>query len=473
MKNKQYIVVLGGGESGVGAAILAKKQGFDVLVSDLGSIKAAHKKVLQEYQIDFEEGGHSKALILEKANLVIKSPGIPNKVAMIQALLEKGVEVIDELEFAARYTKGKIIAITGSNGKTTTTRLVHHILETASLDVGLAGNIGFSWAKQVAENDRAYYALEVSSFQLDNMYQFNPAIAILVNITPDHLDRYDYKLSNYIASKFRIIQNKTTADTFIYSKEDENIAYGFEHYFKADKAGLLPVSMKDLEGLLETFRVPYTDFEMPVSELTLKGRHNYFNMQCAVLAAKQLGVENEVIRTALQSFVNDPHRLESVISLNGVEYINDSKATNVDATYFALEAMDKTTVWIVGGVDKGNDYTPLIPFIKDKVRAIVCLGKDNSKIKAALEEVHEIIVETLSVEEAIKVASLYAEEGDAVLLSPACASFDLFSNYIDRGNQFKEILLHQHKIMTEGVQVSLDITINVNPSNNQTDTNKR
>jgi len=471
MKNKQYIVVLGGGESGVGAAVLAKKQGFDVLVSDLGSIGTDYKMVLQEYQIDFEEGGHSKALILEKADLVVKSPGIPNKVAMIQALLDKGIEVIDELEFAARYTNGKIIAITGSNGKTTTTRLVHHILQTAGLDVGLAGNIGFSWAKQVAENDHAYYALEVSSFQLDNMYQFNADIAILVNITPDHLDRYDYELSNYIASKFRIVQNKTTSNSFIYSEEDVNIAYGFEHYYNKDQAGLLPVSMKALENATEIFRVPHTDFEMPVSELVLKGRHNYFNMQCAVLAAKQIGVENDAIRKALQSFVNDPHRLESVISLNGVEYINDSKATNVDATYFALEAMEKTTVWIVGGVDKGNNYEPLLPLVKDKVRAIVCLGKDNSKIKAAFGEVHDIIVETLSVGEAIKVASLYAEEGDAVLLSPACASFDLFKNYIDRGNQYKETLLRQHKIMTEGIQVSLDININLNPSDNQTDKN--
>lgn len=463
------IVVLGGGESGVGAAILAKKQGFQVLVSDLGTIGEAYKANLEKYAIEFEEGGHSVERILNTTDLVIKSPGIPNKVALIQQLMERGVAVIDELEFASRYTKAKVVAITGSNGKTTTTRLMHHIMEVAGLKAGLAGNIGFSWAKQIAENDQDYYALEVSSFQLDNMHAFQPEVAMLLNITPDHLDRYNYKIEEYIASKFRIAQKKEAEQVFIYNGDDANIQYGFDHCYASNQENLLPVSMKALEQETATFRVPNTDFEMPVSELAIKGRHNYFNAQCAVLAAKQLGISNAAIAKALQTFVNDPHRLEHVISLNGVEYINDSKATNVDAVYYALEAMSKPVVWIVGGIDKGNDYSQLMPLVQEKVRAIVCLGKDNSKVMAAFKVVHEIIVETMSVQEAIKVASLYAEEGDVVLLSPACSSFDLFKNYMDRGNQFKEVLMQQYKIMTEGIQVSLNINMNINPVDNKRD----
>lgn len=469
MSNQKNIVILGAGESGVGAAILAQKEGFEVFVSDLGSIASAYKTILEAKEIAYEEGQHSTEKILEMADMVIKSPGIPDHVSLIQVLKAKGISVIDELEFASRYTNATIVGITGSNGKTTTTRLVHHILEVAGFDVGIAGNIGFSFAKQVAEKDRAYYVLEVSSFQLDNMTTFNPAIAILLNITPDHLDRYAYQLEKYIAAKFRIVQNKGAEQVFIYNSDDANIQYGLEHYYNGNKAAIYEVSMRALEQESDTFRVPDTDFEMPASALVLKGRHNYFNMQCAVLAAKKLGASNASIEKALTSFANEPHRLESVITMNEIEFINDSKATNVDAVFYALEAMTKPVVWIVGGVDKGNDYAPLFDLVKEKVRAIVCLGIDNSKIQKAFEDKHEIIVEVRSVEEAIKVATLYAESGDAVLLSPACASFDLFKNYIDRGNQFKGVLMQQHKMMTEGIQISLNINLTHNPVDRKSD----
>lgn len=469
MSNRKNIIVLGAGESGVGAAILAQKEGFEVFVSDLGTIGKEYKAILEEKQIEYEEGQHSIERILERADMVIKSPGIPDHVALIQKLKAKGIAVIDELEFASRYTNAAIVGITGSNGKTTTTRLVHHILEVAGFDVGIAGNIGFSLAKQVAEKDRAYYVVEVSSFQLDNMTSFNPVIAILLNITPDHLDRYEYQLEKYIASKFRIVQNKEAEQVFIYNSDDANIQYGLEHYYNGNKEEVYQVSMRALEQESELFRVPETDFEMPVAALALKGRHNYFNMQCAVLAAKKLGVENALIEKALASFVNEPHRLESVITMNELEFINDSKATNVDAVFYALEAMTKPVVWIVGGVDKGNDYAQLFDLVQKKVRAIVCLGVDNSRIQKAFEGKQEIIVEVRSVEEAIKVATLYGEPGDAVLLSPACASFDLFKNYIDRGNKFKAVLMQQHKMMTEGIQLSLDINLILNPVDRKSD----
>jgi len=301
------------------------------------------------------------------------------------------------------------------------------------------------------------------------MDKFTPEVAVLVNITPDHLDRYEYKLENYIASKFRIVKNKGAEQVFIYNSDDTNIQYGFEHCYNGNQDLLMPISMEDLKQDSEMFRAPHTDFEMPKSELTLRGRHNLFNIQCAVLAAKQFGVSNEAIRTALQSFENEPHRLESVISIENVEYINDSKATNVDAVYYALEAMEKTVVWIAGGIDKGNDYSQLYPLVKEKVRAIVCLGKDNTKIQEAFKDVHEIIVESRSAEEAIKIASLYAEPGDAVLLSPACSSFDLFENYAARGDKFKEVLMQQYKIMTEGIEVVMNLNFKINPTDNQSD----
>lgn len=471
MSNRKNIVVLGAGESGVGAAILAQKEGFEVFVSDLGTIEKQYKAVLEEKKIAYEEEKHSTERILEMADLVIKSPGIPDHVALIQQLKEKGISVIDELEFASHYTNATIIGITGSNGKTTTTRLIHHILEIGGLDVGIAGNIGFSLAKQVAEKDRAYYVVEVSSFQLDNMTTFNPAMAILLNITPDHLDRYEYQLEKYIASKFRIVQNKGAEQVFIYNNDDVNIQYGLEHYYNGNKAAIYEISMRALEQESDLFRVPETDFEMPTSALVLKGRHNYFNMQCAVLVAKKLGVENKLIEKALSSFVNEPHRLESVITMNEIEFINDSKATNIDAVFYALEAMTKPVVWIVGGIDKGNDYAQLFDLVKEKVRAIVCLGVDNSGIQKAFEDKHEIIVEVRSVEEAIKVATLYAEPGDVVLLSPACSSFDLFKNYKARGDKFRAALMHQHKMMTEGIQVTLNINLAHNPVDNKSDNN--
>jgi UDP-N-acetylmuramoylalanine--D-glutamate ligase len=439
--NKPFVVVLGAGESGVGAALLAKQKGYPVFVSDMGQIKDVYKRELLEGGIQFEEGTHSESFILEKAGLVIKSPGIPDKAPLIKALKEKGTEIIDEIEFAAQFSNAKIIAVTGSNGKTTTTRLVFHILQTAGLDVGLAGNVGFSLAKQVAQSDREFYALEVSSFQLDACKKFKPTIGILTNITPDHLDRYEYKLENYIASKFRIAQNKLDADIFIYNAEDENIANGFGKFWKQiGMGGCISVSMKALANDTEYLNVEHTDFSIKKSELTIQGWHNRFNISCAVLAAKELGIENHKIAEALRSFVNEAHRLESVAEINGVEYINDSKATNVDSVFYALEAMTKPVVWIVGGVDKGNDYSPLFQLVGQKVKAVICLGKDNSKILEAFKNRIEVIVETGSMQEALKASSLYAGEGDVVLLSPACASFDLFNNYQHRGNVFKEIV---------------------------------
>ena len=469
MANSRNIVVLGSGESGVGAALLAQKKGFGVFVSDSGSIPKQYKNELIKNKSEFEEEKHSSEKILNIADLVIKSPGIPDTITLIQQLKNKGIVVIDELEFASRFTNAKIIAITGSNGKTTTTRLLYHILNVAGLNVGLAGNIGFSLAKQIADKDKDYFALEVSSFQLDNMFDFKPYVAILLNITPDHLDRYEYKIENYIASKFRIVQNKGKEHVFIYNSDDENIEYGLKHFYNGNQDLMFPLSMKDLVQESETLYVPHTDFKISKHQLSLKGRHNQFNIQCAVLAARQLNVSNEIIAKAIRSFENEAHRLESVITINDVEYINDSKATNVDAVFFALEAMEKQVVWIVGGIDKGNDYRQLFPLVKEKVRAIVCLGKDNTSIQTAFKGVHEIIVESRSINEAIKIASLYAEAGDVVLLSPACSSFDLFKNYVDRGNQFKELLFHQHKIMTEGIQVQMDIKINIDPAENKND----
>ena len=439
--NKPFVVILGAGESGTGAALLAKLKGYPVFVSDMGQIKDVYKRELLENGIQFEEGSHNETFILEKAALVIKSPGIPDKAHLIKALKEKGIDIIDEIEFAVQFTNAKIIAVSGSNGKTTTTRLIYHILETAGIDVGLAGNVGFSLAKQIVNGDHAYYALEISSFQLDACKKFKPYIAILTNITPDHLDRYEYKLDNYIASKFRIAQNKHPEDIFIYNSEDENIAKGFTQYWKQEGSeGCIGISMSALAGDAEFLKVEHSDFSIKKSELTIQGWHNRFNISCAVIAAQKLGISNEHIQAALKTFINEAHRLESVATINGVEYINDSKATNVDSVFYALEAMTKLVVWIVGGVDKGNDYSPLFELAEKKVKAIVCLGLDNAKIIEAFKNKIEPIIETGSMQEALKAASLYAVEGDVVLLSPACASFDLFNNYQHRGNVFKEIV---------------------------------
>ena len=443
-----FVVVLGAGESGVGAALLAKKLGMDVFVSDFGKIGEAYQKQLIENQINFEEEKHSTDFLVEKADLVIKSPGISNKVAIVKALKEKNIEIIDEIEFASRYTNAKIIAITGSNGKTTTTRLIYHILKTAGLNVGLAGNVGFSLAKQVAEADKEYYALEISSFQLDGCTTFNPYISILTNITPDHLDRYDYKYENYIASKFRIIQNKKDQNIFIYNSDNEGVRAGFKNNWKFEsKTNCIPVSMNALSEDSELLQVEHSDFSISRNKLTIHGWHNRFNISCAVIACKQLGITDEKITEALSNFENEAHRLESVAIIKGIEFINDSKATNVDSVYYALEAMKKPIVWIVGGIDKGNDYSQIFDLVKQKVKAIVCLGKDNSQIIAAFQDKIEMITETESMEEAIKKSIHFAEAGDVVLLSPACSSFDLFNNYQHRGNVFKEIVNMQKQLI--------------------------
>jgi len=438
---KGLLVILGGGESGAGTAILGKQKGYKVFVSDKGEISKKYKEVLLNNEIDFEENQHTESKILT-ADVVMKSPGIPDKVELIQKLLKKSIPVISEIEFAAQFTDAKIIGITGSNGKTTTTLLTHHILKNAGLNVGIAGNIGDSFAKQVAENDFENYVLEISSFQLDGIENFNPHIAILTNITPDHLDRYDYDFNKYIASKFRITKNQKATDYLIYDADDEAI----NNWLKENKtqAKLVPFSLeKELEYgayIKENTIIINLNKEkinMPISTLSIKGKHNTKNAMASAMAAQLLSVRRDFIKESLSNFEGAEHRLENVAKVNDVEYINDSKATNVNATFYALECMDKTTIWIVGGVDKGNDYNDLLPLVREKVKAIVCLGIDNDKIKNTFGNVVDIIVETAGAEEAVKVSHKLAERGEAVLLSPACASFDLFENYEDRGRQFK------------------------------------
>ncbi|PQJ77398.1 UDP-N-acetylmuramoyl-L-alanine--D-glutamate ligase [Polaribacter glomeratus] len=436
------LVILGGGESGVGTAILGKQKGYKIFVSDKGSVSKKYKEVLLNNEIDFEENQHTESKILN-ADVVMKSPGIPDKVELVKKLREKGIPVISEIEFAAQFTDAKIIGITGSNGKTTTTLLVHHILKKAGLNVGVAGNIGDSFAQQVAENQYKNYVLELSSFQLDGIENFNSHIAILTNITPDHLDRYEYDFNKYIASKFRITKNQTTSDYLIYDADDEAI----NNWLKVNKtrAKLVPFS---LEKQLEygayikdnniIINITKDIIHMPISALSIKGKHNTKNAMAATMAAQLLKVRKQTIMESLEDFEGAEHRLENVAKIRDVEYINDSKATNVNATFYALECMDKPTVWIVGGVDKGNDYNDLLALVREKVKAIVCLGLDNDKIKNTFGNVVDIIVETAGAEEAVKVSHKLAERGDVVLLSPACASFDLFDNYEDRGRQFKE-----------------------------------
>jgi UDP-N-acetylmuramoylalanine--D-glutamate ligase len=435
------LVILGGGESGVGAALLGKQKGYEVFVSDKGAISKKYKEVLLNNEIDFEENQHTENLILN-VDIVVKSPGIPDTVALIVKLKESLVPVISEIEFAAKYTKANIIGITGSNGKTTTTLLLHHILKNAGLDVGIAGNIGDSFAQQVAEQSYENYVLELSSFQLDGIEEFNSHIAILTNITPDHLDRYDYDFDKYIASKFRITKNQKATDYLIYDADDEAI----NTWLKKNKtsAKLVPFSLeKELEygAYIKDnnifININKEKINMPISTLSVKGKHNTKNAMAATMAAQLLKVRRQAIKESLEDFEGVEHRLENVAKIKGVEFINDSKATNVNATYYALECMDKTTVWIVGGVDKGNDYNDLLPLVREKVKAIVCLGLDNEKIKNTFGNVVDIIVETAGAEEAVKVSQKLAERGEAVLLSPACASFDLFENYEDRGLQFK------------------------------------
>jgi UDP-N-acetylmuramoylalanine--D-glutamate ligase len=435
------LVILGGGESGIGTAILGKQQGYEVFVSDSGEILKKYKKVLLNNDLHFEEKKHTESKILN-ADVVMKSPGIPETVPLVLKLREKGIQVISEIEFAAKHTTAKIIGITGSNGKTTTTLLVHHILKKAGLNVGVAGNIGDSFAAQVARESYDNYVLELSSFQLDGIEDFKSHIAILTNITPDHLDRYEYDFEKYIASKFRITKNQTETDYLIYDADDQAINNWLEK--NTVKARLVPFSLeKELEygaflkDKIITININKDIFKMPISTLTVKGKHNVKNAMAATMAAQLLKVRKEFIKESLSSFEGAEHRLENVAKIDGVEYINDSKATNINATFYALECMDKQTVWIVGGVDKGNDYNDLLPLVREKVKAIVCLGLDNAKIKTMFSNVVDIIVETAGAEEAVKVAHKLSEKGDAVLLSPACASFDLFENYEDRGRQFK------------------------------------
>ncbi|WP_372947464.1 UDP-N-acetylmuramoyl-L-alanine--D-glutamate ligase [Mariniphaga sp.] len=440
MRNK--LVILGAGESGVGSAILAQKQGYAVFVSDFGKIKDKYKEVLSKYNIDFEEGKHSEEKILE-AEIVVKSPGIPDTAPLILKLKEKDIPVISEIEFARRYTDAKTICITGSNGKTTTTLLTHYILEKAGLNVGLAGNVGKSFAWQVAEENHDVYVIELSSFQLDGMYDFRADVAVLLNITPDHLDRYNYNMQDYTDSKFRIIQNQRENDYFIFCADDEVIQT--EIAKKEIKPACIPFTLKEpanpgaglsKEKLIINFN--QKQFSMSILDLSLSGKHNTYNSMAAGIASMVFQIRNEQLRECLSGFHGVEHRLERFLRVHGIEFVNDSKATNVNSTWYALESIPKSIVWIAGGIDKGNDYTMLKPLVKEKVKAIVCLGKDNSKLHAAFDKVLKNVVDASSMEEAVKAAYYLARNGDTVLLSPACASFDLFDNYEDRGNQFKE-----------------------------------
>ncbi|MBQ2526910.1 MAG: UDP-N-acetylmuramoyl-L-alanine--D-glutamate ligase [Bacteroidales bacterium] len=438
------IVVLGGAESGVGAAVLAKVKGFDVFLSDKGKIDGKYIETLKKWDIPFEQGQHTEELILN-ADEVIKSPGIPSTVPMVKKIEEKGIGIISEIEFAGRYDTAKKICITGSNGKTTTTSLIYYLLQQAGLNVGLGGNIGMSYAYQVATEKHDYYVLEISSFQLDNCYDFRPDIAIITNITPDHLDRYDYKMENYVKSKFRIIRNLRPEDCFIFDSDDEITINHLSQI--VTQAKLLPFTQKDevkqgafLKDDKIVIRYEKDETDIYLEELALGGKHNIYNSMAAALAAKASGIDNKTIREGLSTFQAIEHRLEPVLSVGGVLYINDSKATNVDAAWYALECQKRPVVWIVGGTDKGNDYSVLTDLVRDKVKAIVCLGVDNHKFYEAFESIvgKDKMVETRSAEEAVKAASKFAVDGDVVLLSPCCASFDLFTCYEDRGEKFKE-----------------------------------
>ncbi|WP_430973269.1 UDP-N-acetylmuramoyl-L-alanine--D-glutamate ligase [Sunxiuqinia rutila] len=436
------LVVIGAGESGVGSAILAQKQGFDVWVSDAGKIQDKYKDVLIKYTIPFEEGKHSEEQLLN-ADLVVKSPGVPDAAPLIKKLKARGVPVISEIEFAGRYNQAKTICITGSNGKTTTTMLIYHLLQTAGLKVGLAGNVGQSFAWQVAEKTYEYYVLELSSFQLDGMYEFKADVAILLNITPDHLDRYDYQLQNYVNSKFRILQNQTANDFFIYGADDPIIQKELDK--RSISATCLPFGWEKapgngagIEGEDLVINWKKKSFNMSIFDIALQGKHNTYNSMAAGLAGMVLTIKNDKIRESLSDFKGVEHRLERFLTVHGIEFINDSKATNVNSTWYALESVSKPIIWIAGGVDKGNDYEALNDLVKDKVRAIICLGVDNQKIKEAFAGLVPDIIETEDMTDAVRSAYYLAKNGETVLLSPACASFDLFENYEDRGRQFKD-----------------------------------
>lgn len=433
---------MGAGESGVGTAILAKKQGWNVFVSDFGTIDEKFKKTLEELAVDWEEGTHTMERILQ-SNLVVKSPGIPDTVPIIQAIKKVGIEIVSEIEFAGSYNTAKTICITGSNGKTTTAMLTHHILKNAGVNVGLAGNIGDSFAKQVARENFDWYVLELSSFQLDDMHAFKADIAILLNITPDHLDRYKSKMQNYVDSKMRIVQNQTEQDWFIYNYDDPIIQKEVEkRTIRSQQAPFSLTEILELGGYIDkqeqiTININQ-QFTMSIHDLALKGKHNAQNSLASGIASRILEIRKESVRESLSDFVNVEHRLEFVAKVHGIEFINDSKATNVNSTWFALESMDNPTVWIVGGVDKGNDYSELQALVKDKVKAIICLGKNNEKIFETFQNDIETIVEASSAMEAVAYGYRFAKKNETVLLSPACASFDLFENYEERGNEFKK-----------------------------------
>jgi UDP-N-acetylmuramoylalanine--D-glutamate ligase len=438
------LVILGSGESGVGTAVLGMQKGYEVFVSDKGAIREKYRSQLISEKIDFEEGMHSEEKILN-ATEVVKSPGIPDKAELVKKLREKKIPVISEIEFAGRYTDARTICITGSNGKTTTTLLTYHILKKAGYNVGLGGNVGKSFAMQVAREKFDYYVLELSSFQLDGMYDFRADVSVLLNITPDHLDRYDYNFDDYVASKFRITRNQGPEDHFVYCADDAVIV----NYMKTNpvKAVGIPFSIRHrVEGagayleqnqITLNYKPNQNPLIMTIEQLALQGKHNVYNSMAASLAARIVDVRKEIIRESLQDFQNIEHRLEFVASINGIEFINDSKATNVNSTWYALESMQKPVVWICGGQDKGNNYNELLDLVKQRVKAIVCLGKDNSKIIAAFKGVVDTIVETDNAADAVAASYRIGKKGDVVLLSPACASFDLFQNYEDRGMQFK------------------------------------
>lgn len=435
------LVVLGGGESGVGTAILGKKKGYDVFVSDFGKIKENYREVLSINGIQWEDEKHTEELILN-ADVVMKSPGIPEKAPIVKKLLERNIPVISEIEFAIQFTDATTIGITGSNGKTTTTLLTYHLLKQGGLNVGLAGNIGKSFAWQVAENKHDYYVLELSSFQLDGIVNYRPHIAIITNLSPDHLDRYNYDYNLYIESKFRITKNQTDTDFLIVDNDDVEIKKWFQN--NKSKAQIIPFSLTEVLGKGGyaneqniSSNINNDEFTMPINELALEGKHNVKNAMAATAVAQLLNIRKQTIRESLSNFQGAEHRLEKVLKIQNVQYINDSKATNVNATFFALDSMNTPTVWIVGGVDKGNDYDELMALVREKVKGIICLGVDNTKLFNTFNGVVDVMVETTSMEEAVKIAQRMAEKGDTVLLSPCCASFDLFENYEDRGRQFK------------------------------------
>jgi UDP-N-acetylmuramoylalanine--D-glutamate ligase len=445
MSTNKHLVILGAGESGVGAALLGKQQGWDVFVSDGGKLKDEYKSSLNNAGVAYEEGGHTMDKILQ-ADCLVKSPGISDKVDVMKQVRAAGIEVCSEIEFGYRY-KGdsKIIAITGSNGKSTTTKLIYHVLQTAEYDASLVGNIGYSFARQIAERPTKWYVMEISSFQLDDIHQFRPDIAILLNITPDHLDRYEYKMENYVASKFRITENQTEGDYFILNKDDNEIQqYLTNHSFHATTIFFtmnndqnIPNEGANISNGQMHIQIDGEELDMSIHDLAIKGKHNQYNSMAAGISARVAGIRREKIRESFISFEGLEHRLEFVATVRGIDFINDSKATNVNSVWYALESMKTPVVLILGGQDKGNDYNEIMELVKDKVKAIVCMGIDNAPIHAAFENVVELI-DTKSAEEAVKAAYTLADKGDVVLLSPACASFDLFKNYEDRGRQFKE-----------------------------------